>query len=368
MSLYWSQKQPQFSQLSGELFDFGKVKDIDELFKNWNSTSTPGYAVGIVRDMKVLFTKCYGMANLESNIPFTNNSKFAIASLSKQFTAYCIAILIHQNKVKLEDDIRLYLQEFPYTKDTIRIKHLIYHTNGLSDYSNMIRICGYTYDDIVNWQMIKEMIYNNSKLHFKPGDKFEYSNSGYSLLAEIIENVSGLPINEFAEKYIFKPLGMKDTYYYTEPIPSDNTIAISYSQNVFGIYKSHTLNTVPVGSGNVISTLHDFLIWEQNFYNDKLFNDELNKIIFSRGVLNNGDTINYYFGLRNGKYKDWGTIYHFGDFNSYISVLMRVPEKQLSIVILSNDQIAKTYLDNYAMSNKIADILLDKDSKPEVPK
>jgi len=345
-----------------------ELSKIDELFKNWNSTYTPGCAVGVINENKILFTKCYGMADLENNIPININSKFAIASLTKQFTAYCIAILIKQNKIKLDDDIRLFIPEFPYTKDTIRIKHLIYHTNGLDDYSNMIRICGYTYDDMVNEQMIKEMIYNNSKLHFKPGDKFKYSNSGYFLLAEIIENVSGLKIDEFARKNIFKPLGMNDTYYYREPLLTNNIITVSYSQNIFGKYQSHTLNTVPFGSGNVISTLHDLLIWEQNFYDDKLYNNELNKIIFCKGMLNNGDTINYYFGLKSGKYKDYQTIYHHGDFNSYMSVLFRIPEKGLSVIILSNDQMGKTFLDNYSLANKIADILLDEDSKPEVPK
>jgi CubicO group peptidase (beta-lactamase class C family) len=340
---------------------------IDTLFKNWNSTSTPGCAIGVINNNKVLFTKCYGMASLDNNVPVSLNSRFSIGSLTKQFTAYCIAILIHQDKINLDDDIRLYLPEFPYTQDTIRIRHLIYHTNGLNEYGNMIRICGYTYDDVVTDQMIKEMIYNSSELHFKPGDKFEYSNSGYFLLAEIIENVSGLPIDEFAEKNIFRPLGMNDTYYYTEPLPRSSIITISYSQNVFGYYQRHTLNTVPLGSGNVISTLHDLLIWEQNFYDDKLYNNELKKLILRKGILNNGDTTNYYFGLKSGTYKDYKTIYHHGDFNSFESVILRIPEKRLSIIILSNDRIAKTYFDNYSMADKIAGILLDKDYKPEVP-
>lgn len=323
--------------------------------------------MGIVKDTGVLFTKCYGMSNLENNLPIHINSKFAIGSLSKQFTAYCIAILIHHDKIKVDDDIRLYLPEFPHTTDTLRIKHLIYHTNGLYDYSNMIRICGYTYDDTVNEQMIQEMIYNSSEPQFKPGEKFEYSNSGYFLLAEIIENVSGLTIDKFAEKYIFEPLGMNDTYYYTEPVPTTNINTVSYSQTVFGEYQSHALNTVPVGSGNVISTLQDLLIWEQNFYEDKLYDNELNKYILKKGILNNGDTTDYYFGLKSGKYKDYGTIYHHGDFNSFESVIMRIPEESLSVIILSNDKMAKTFFDNYSLADKIAGILLDKDYKPEVP-
>ncbi len=340
---------------------------IDELFKNWNSTITPGCAAGVINDNEVLFTKCYGMANLENNLPININSEFVIASLSKQFTAYCTAILILQDKVKLEDDIRLYLPEFPYTKDTIKIKHLIYHTNGLNDYSEMIRVCGYTYDDMINKQMIKQMIYNNSKLHFKPGEKFEYSNSGYFLLAEIIENVSGFTIDKFAEKYIFKPLGMNETYYYTAPINKTSINSVSYSQDVFGKYQSHTLNTVPFGSGNVISTLHDMLIWEQNIYVDKLYDNQLNKLIYRKGILNNGDTINYYFGLKSGKYKDCKAIYHHGDFNSYMSVLFRIPEKGLSIIILSNDQMARTFFDNYSIADKVADVVLKDGAEPNVP-
>jgi len=340
---------------------------IDKLFNNWNSISTPGCVVGIIKDNKVLYEKCYGMANLQSNIPISVDTKFAIGSLSKQFTAFCIAILVHQNKINLEDDIRLYLPEFPYTKDTIRIKHLVYHTNGLYDYTNITRICGYTYDDVINRQMIKEMIYSYSQLNFKPGDKFEYSNRGYFLLTEIIERVSGLRIDEYAQKNIFSLLGMNSTYYFLSPVTINNDIAVSYSQNVFGKYQSHALNIVPVGSGNIISTLHDLLIWEQNFYNDKLFDNKLSNLILREGILNNGKTTDYFFGLKKGKYKDYEIIYHYGDINSYESILLRIPEKNLSIVILSNDLMGKTFFDNYGMANKIVDILLDKDSKSIVP-
>jgi CubicO group peptidase (beta-lactamase class C family) len=340
---------------------------IDELFKNWNSKSTPGCALGIIKDNKVLYEKSYGMANLEINLPITSDTKFAIGSLSKQFTAFCIAILIHQNKVSLDDDIRLYLPEFPYTKDTIRIRHLVYHTNGLYDFTNMTRICGYTYDDVIDRQMIKEMIYSSNDLNFKPGDKFEYSNSGYFLLAEIVERISGSRIDEFVQKNIFGPLGMNSTYYFLKPVSVNSTIAVSYSQNVFGKYQSHALNIIPVGAGNIISTLHDLLIWEQNFYNDKLYDNKLKSLILREGILNNGKTTNYFFGLKRGKYKDYETIYHHGDINSYESVLLRIPEKNLSIIILSNDQMGKTFFDNYGMADIIANILLNKDSKSGVP-
>jgi len=202
---------------------------IDGLFTNWNSKGTPGCAIGILKDNKIIFEKSYGLANLETNTPISIDSRFAIGSLTKQFTAYCTAILIHQNKMTLDDDIRLYLPEFPYTKDTIRIRHLIYHTSGLNDFSNLIKICGYTYDDVINEQMIKEIIYSCYETNYKPGEKFEYCNSGYFLLAEIVEKVSGQRIDEFARKNIFIPLGMKNTFYYFNPDPIDSNISVSYS-------------------------------------------------------------------------------------------------------------------------------------------
>jgi CubicO group peptidase (beta-lactamase class C family) len=121
-------------------------KKIDKLFKHWNSLKTPGCAIGVIKNNKVVLTKCYGMANLDNNIPIDNNTKFSIGSLTKQFTAYCIAILIYQGKLDLNDDIRKYLPDFPFVNDTLKIKHLIYHTNGLDDISEMIKICGYSYD------------------------------------------------------------------------------------------------------------------------------------------------------------------------------------------------------------------------------
>ncbi len=344
-----------------------EVAKIDILFKHWNTLITPGCAVGIIKDNKVAFTKCYGMANLDNNISINNNTKFITASLTKQFTAYCIAILISQGKLSLEDDIRTYLPEFPYSKDTLRIKHLIYHTNGLHDYSALMSICGDSYDDLNYEHMIKEKVYSISVSKFKPGEKFEYSNSGYYLLSEIIEHVSQLRIDEFARKYIFSPLGMNDTFFYTNPRAKSNNMAVSYTQNIFGDYQKQYSTTPPFGSGNLISTLHDLLLWEQNFYNGKLSKNKLNYLILKQGVLNKGDTIDYCFGLKIGKHKELKIIYHFGDYNSFESVIIRVPKYKLSVIILANDKIAKTYFDNYSLADKIIDIFLDQSSNPKIP-
>jgi len=343
-------------------------KKVDELFKHWNLWTAPGCAIGVIKNDKVVLTKCYGMANLDNNIHIDYNTKFSIGSLTKQFTAYCIAILIYQDKLDLNDDIRKYLPDFPFLKDTLKIKHLIYHTNGLDDLSEMIKTSGYSYDDVINEQMIKEMIYSQKDLRFKPGEKFEYSNSGYYLLTEIIEKVTKLKINEFARRFIFNPLGMNDTYFDSNPGKVSNNLSFSYSQNIFGEYQKHYLNTTPIGSGNVISTLHDLLLWEQNFYNDKLYEGKLNNLILRRGILNKGDTLNYCFGLRIGKHKKYkSVIFHFGDFNSFISVIVKYPEKGLTVILLSNDELARAYFDNYSMADKVAEVFLDKDSNPKVP-
>lgn len=175
------------SQLSEASFASGLKADVDRVFAAWDKADSPGCALGIVHEGKLVYQKGYGQANLEQNIPINPSTVFYIASTSKQFTATSIALLAKQNKVSLDDDIRKYLPELPEYDSRITIRHLIHHTSGIPDYLELLGLAGERLDDVHGEEEILELLSRQKSLSFKPGDQFLYSNSGYFLLGVIVK-------------------------------------------------------------------------------------------------------------------------------------------------------------------------------------
>src|SRR5262245_20501624 len=189
-------------------FDSGLKAQVDRVFAGLDRPDSPGCALGVVHKGKLAYEKGYGQANLEQNIPITPSTVFYIASASKQFTAASIALLARQNKLALDDDIRKYLPELPTYEASVTIRQLIHHTGGIPDYLELLGYAGQRLDDIHTEDEILELLSRQKSLGFKPGDQFLYSNSGYFLLGMIVKRVSGKPLAQFAEDFIFNPLGM----------------------------------------------------------------------------------------------------------------------------------------------------------------
>ncbi|NOR21158.1 MAG: serine hydrolase, partial [Candidatus Aminicenantes bacterium] len=193
-----------------------KTDNVDKLFSKWDSTVSPGAALAIIKDGKIIYKRGYGMANLEHNIPITTTSVFRIGSTSKQFTASCIAILSLQGKISLDDDIRKHIKELPEYEKPITIRHLLHHTSGIRDYLTLSSIAGLPDDQFYTPEDSLELLSRQKGLNFLPGEEHLYSNSGYFLLGVIVERASGKSLNDFAQTYIFKPLGMKNTHFHDD--------------------------------------------------------------------------------------------------------------------------------------------------------
>jgi CubicO group peptidase (beta-lactamase class C family) len=202
---------PSFGQSS----DTEIGKQIDQLFSKYNS-ATPGVAIAVVNDGKVVFTKGYGTANLEYDLPVTSKTVFQVASVSKQFTAFAIYLLEKHGKLTLEDDVRKYIRELPDVGKTVRIKHLLAHTSGVRDQAALMSLAGWRSGDVATTQNILTLLSRQKDLNFEPGSQYLYSNSGYALLAEIAARVSGQTFSQFTKKNIFEPLGMRDTQFYDD--------------------------------------------------------------------------------------------------------------------------------------------------------
>ena len=210
------------------------------------------------------------MANLDKGEPFHAQTVTDIGSVSKQFTAMCMALLEESNQLTLQDDIRIYLPEFPVYEDTVRITHLIHHTSGIKDYEALVQLKNQHYfDAFMTNPYVVELAAKQQSLNFQPGCRYEYSNTNYILLAEIIERVSGQSLNEFASEHIFIPLGMNHTFFNANQGEDFANRAIGYDPKGEGfeapIYRSQL-----VGDGGVYTTLEDLIKWDQNFFNNQL--------------------------------------------------------------------------------------------------
>ncbi|WP_431134682.1 serine hydrolase domain-containing protein [Psychroserpens mesophilus] len=183
---------------------------IDSLLSNYNKNE-PGVAIGLVKNNQLIYEKYFGLANLDYDIPIHKETSFHVASVSKQFTAFAILLLEDEGKLALEDDIRIYLPEMHKFDNKITISHLLNHTSGLKDKYNLLRLAGWTLDDVITNEQVLGVIFNQKTLNFKPNEKHMYSNANYALLAEIVARISKMSFSEFMHKRIFEPLQMYDS-------------------------------------------------------------------------------------------------------------------------------------------------------------
>src|SRR5687767_170722 len=195
---------------NAQVNEFAKI---DSLFSMWSKIENPGGAVGIIKEGKLIYSKGYGSADLEHDIPISPNSLFFLGSVAKQFTAFCILLLEEQGKLKLEDEIQKFLPDFPRYETPITINHLIHHTSGIRDVFSLFFLQGRNYLDHISEEEAYDMLKKQSALNFKSGDRQSYSNSGYFLLGKIIKVASGKSLKNFAQENIFTPLGMRNTFY-----------------------------------------------------------------------------------------------------------------------------------------------------------
>jgi len=311
-----------------------KTDNVDKLFSKWDSTVSPGAALAIIKDGKIIYKRGYGMANLEHNIPITTTSVFRIGSTSKQFTASCIAILALQGKISLDDDIRKHIKELPEYEKPITIRHLLHHTSGIRDYLALSSIAALPDDHFYTPEDSVELLSRQKGLNFLPGEEHLYSNSGYFLLGVIVERASGKSLNDFAQTHIFKPLGMKNTHFHDDHTMVVKNRADGYSPLKKG-FRIDMTTLDHVGDGGVFTTVEDLFLWDQAFYSYKL-GKELMELIQTPGMLNNGEKLDYAFGLGINEYKGLKRVSHGGGFVGFRAQMARFPEQKFTVICLAN--------------------------------
>jgi len=319
---------------------------------------TPGATVAVQRDGKIVFSKGYGYADLEYGIKNTPSTIFHIASVSKQFTAFAIAMLADQGKLNLNDDIRKYLPELHDFGSVITIEHLVHHTSGLRDQWSLLMMAGWRLDDVITKDQIMRVLSRQTDLNFKPGDEMVYCNSGYTLMAEIVSRVTGETFSDWCKKNIFDPLEMKSTLFYDDHEKIVKNRAYSYYEVPEGFKKS-VLSYANAGATSLFTTVEDLSLWAVNFEKMKVGNKNVMDIMNRKFVLNNGDTIRYAFGQAIEEYKSLMSYSHGGADAGYRTFLLRFPDQHFSVCVFSN----LASFDPGGLSYELANIYLAKELK-----
>ncbi|WP_299118273.1 serine hydrolase domain-containing protein [uncultured Tenacibaculum sp.] len=315
----------------------GQKKQVDKLFSKWNKPNSPGMAIGVVSNGKMIYSKGYGLANLEHNISNSPKTAFNIASNGKQFTAAAIILLSIEGKLALNQSIKDFFPELPNYFEQITIINLLHHTSGLRDFSQITYLSGLRPYDYYNDEDIFKWIKNQKALNFIPGEKFLYSNSNYWLLGQIVEKISGISLAEFAKKEIFSPLKMDDTSFI-----NNNSIIIKnrasgyyYSRRRSG-FRAIVSTLEHTGNGGVYTTVNDLRKWTDAFYNKTILNADFWKLMTAKGTLNNGREIEYACALEIKNYKGLETIEHGGRAPGYLSDIINFPKENFTVIVLTN--------------------------------
>jgi CubicO group peptidase (beta-lactamase class C family) len=309
---------------------------VDQVFAPWDKPDSPGAAVVIVKDGAILYKRGYGMANLEYDIPITPATVFHVASVSKQFTAFAVAMLVAQGKLSLDDDIRKYLPEVPDFGTTITLRHLVYHTSGLRDQWGLLALAGWRLDDVITTAHILKLVHHQKALNFEPGQEFLYCNTGYTLLALIVERVTGQPFRQYTDATMFQPLGMLHTHFHDDHEMLVKNRAYSYAPARSGGFILQALNYATVGATSLWTTVEDMARWLQNLEDGRVGGTAVLAQMQQSGVLKHGEKIPYAFGLAFGQYKGLKTVAHAGGDAGYRSYVLRFPDQHLAVVVLSN--------------------------------
>ena len=332
---------------------------VDKLFSQWDKPDSPGAALAVIKKGEVIYTAGYGSASLEYEIPITPSTVFHVASVSKQFTAFAITLLAHQGKLRLDDDIQKYLPEVPDFGRSITIRHLIHHISGMRDQWELLAMAGWRLDDVITKEHILKMVRNQQDLNFEPGEQYLYCNTGFTLLAEIVARITGISFREWTEKNIFKPLSMSDTQFYDDHERIVKNRAYSYAPVREGGFKKRRLNYANVGATSLFTTAEDLAKWVQNFRDVRVGGPDVIEQMHEQGILSNGKKISYAFGLVIGEYKGLKTVSHSGGDAGYRSHVVRFPEQEFAVVVLSNLGSFNTS----GIAREVADIYLSDEIK-----
>lgn len=309
---------------------------VDSVFRSIDRNDSPGCAVGVYRDGRILYARGYGMANLEHGVPNSPRTVFDIGSVSKQFTATAILLLAQDGKLALDDEVRRYVPELPGYASGITLRHLLNHTGGIRDFLTLMRMAGRNFDGVADTVDFMRVITRSREPNFPIGTRYLYSNSGYALLGQIVYRVSGQPLAQFLRTRVLDPLGMRDSRSldnHTTIIPNR---AQGYAPRGTGFRIAASQFDGSGGAGAMHSTVEDFAAWDRNWSEPTVGGRALLDSLRVRGKLKNDSTISYALGIQVSQGSLLNSISHGGSWAGYRAFFLRFPEEHLSVATFCN--------------------------------
>lgn len=306
-----------------------RMQAIESLLRPYDG-AIPGASLLVLREGEPVIKRSWGMADLERAVAATPATNYRLASITKQFTAAAVLLLVEDGQVGLDDRARRWLPSLPASQDGITIRHLLTHTSGLVDYEEIMPAELETQLRDADVLKLQE---GESRLYFEPGTSWRYSNGGYALLALIVERASGISFQEFLRQRLFLPLGMRNTLAYVREGPPVPDRAWGYSRIDGEWTRTDQSSTSAVlGDGGVYSSIEDLAKWDAALYDDRLLSDESRRLAFTPWVRSDDPAVHYGYGWRITGDRLW----HSGETIGFRNVIVRWPKHRLTIVLLSN--------------------------------
>ena len=324
---------------------------IDALFSDFNQPGAPGASLAVIQNGRFIYSKAYGLADVENNVRASTSTNYRLASVTKQFTATAILKLVDQGKLSLDSRLTEVLPGAPTYARDVRIRHLLSHTSGLVDYEDFVPDTQTV--QVLDADVLK-LLSKIDTMYFPAGAKFRYSNSGFALLALVVEAVSGQPFALFLKQNIFEPLGMKHTVAFQNGISTVENRAFGHSRTDKGFVRTDQSNTSAVlGDGGIYSSVEDLFKWDQELYANRLVSASLRQQSFTPAMLNDGTQTKYGYGWYVEPYKNLSSVYHTGSTRGFRNAIFRLPDQHLTVIILTN----RNEGEPIELARKVADLM-----------
>jgi CubicO group peptidase (beta-lactamase class C family) len=317
--------------------------------------TAPGLAAVVLLDGEEVHRSCRGLANLEYDVPITPTTTFHIASMSKQFAGFALAMVADRGLLDLDGDVREHLPHVPDLGVRITPRQLAHHTSGLRDQWGALVLSGWRMDDVITTADVLSLIGRMESLNFAPGTGFSYSNAGYTLMAELIRVVDGRTLREFCAQELFEPLGMADTHFHDrhdELVPGRS---YSYVPSADGGWRQAHLGYAVVGATSLHTTVEDLARWDRNLSDRTVGSDAVHALMDEIGVLADGSPTGYAFGLMHDTHRGLHRVHHAGGDAGFRTQGERFPDVGLSVYVLCNSPATNPV----AIARSISDVVLD---------
>jgi CubicO group peptidase (beta-lactamase class C family) len=314
-----------------------------QLFRSWYDPARPGAAIIVLQDGRVAYEDAIGRANVEGNLRLTTHTPVDLASVSKQFTGFAIALLADRGKLRLDDDVRRYVPELPDYGSRITLRHLLEHTSGLRDWDGLFGLTGRRIEDGISMDAVLAMLARQKTLNFAPGSRQQYSNSGYVVLALVVERVTGQPFDRWLQAEVLQPLGMQQCRIERAPAARDLPDTDSYGASwPVPLVASHG-PMITLGSSSLACSAHDLRTWLDNYASGKLGGPAVQTRVTQEEPASEGRPNDYVYGNWHATRDSVKVVGHQGLAAGYRTSVHSFPERRLAVIYLANDGNDATY-------------------------